>query len=401
MKHNPQLIYIILQLQNRREYTFIQAARVGLPERVQRQRRSLANLAKNNSFNGYKRRPGQTESAYRNQMRREYGPLGDCIHVRTVVARNGRPYDAFSGVIFKIALGERLLRIGLLSLATVVFTPLHQPDQFGSFGVSAEEFGLVTRMLHAHKENFAFDAPFQKRDWFTIIPTGAFNAMLEWALGTPPLIPATTAPDLLKKALVDRLRAAGSLPAMIQRDVSELSHSAQKRRGHTVDDSAIPVSPQPHTGFTYDRYLLQRGLPPEANRFLPVIQEGTEVVPVRPPQKRTDSHASGKLLLLPGSLEEAQPQAPSAPSAPKSRFGSMLLVSAAFLVLAFGVGRMFLPSPKMSYVDQVRADQMVMALYAQLDLEVAQEVLAHHYHGPAHSVIVTPDTLESVFIPEP
>ncbi|CAM2008758.1 hypothetical protein APED_19060 [Acanthopleuribacter pedis] len=79
----------------------------------------------------------------------------------------------------------------------------------------------------------------------------------------------------------------------------------------------------------------------------------------------------------------------------------MLLVSAAFLVLAFGVGRMFLPSPKMSYVDQVRADQMVMALYAQLDLEVAQEVLAHHYHGPAHSVIVTPDTLESVFIPEP
>ncbi|CAM2011673.1 hypothetical protein APED_33725 [Acanthopleuribacter pedis] len=78
----------------------------------------------------------------------------------------------------------------------------------------------------------------------------------------------------------------------------------------------------------------------------------------------------------------------------------MLLVSAALLVLAFGVGRLTFLTPEENGCDQLRLEQKIMPLYAQLDLSVTQERMESGDQGTGELEIVTPDSLEKAFIPD-
>ncbi|CAM2009254.1 hypothetical protein [Acanthopleuribacter pedis] len=194
MKFNPVTSTVVLGMTLNRCYTLKQAAMLGPLNDVERLRRRFFSLSQNHSFDGWLPRTKESPTHYRARMKKELGLLGDFIHIRTSRGENRRPYNAYSGAIYKHALGDNLLHLAALSLCHLIV---------------AGDFRLRGPYLTSKNEHdeiidfFSYILPEDKAmiftsDWADLLPLCGFLSALNWGCGKPSLLPSEPAPEILR-----------------------------------------------------------------------------------------------------------------------------------------------------------------------------------------------------------
>lgn len=218
MKFQIPTLAIVLALKIDECYTPVAAARKSIPEDIESARRRLTSLAKNNSFAGYGKRQNENERLYRVRMSKEFGPLAPHIKIEVQVARNRKKYHAFSGCIYKLAVGETPLLAANLALCNLLLLH-HRTFQQPALPCLGTQplFPEAVKLLETHRVQYELNEKPSKADWLRLIPVSALDAVVSWACGINIGYPDAKPPAQVTAAFLSRLhpkrrpRPAGKL----------------------------------------------------------------------------------------------------------------------------------------------------------------------------------------------
>ncbi len=237
MKFQIPTLAIVLALKIDECYTPVTAARKSIPEDIESARRRLTSLAKNNSFGGYGKRQNENERLYRVRMGKEFGPLAPFIKIEVQVARNRKKYQAYSGCIYKLAVGEIPLLAATLALCNLLL--LHhrrfQQPALPCLGTQPL-FPEAVKLLETHRVQYELSEKPSKVDWLRLIPVGALDAVVLWACGININYPSAKPPAQVTAAFLSRLR-----PSPLPQPAGKLI-PIRPRKGETAEHP--PSSPE-------------------------------------------------------------------------------------------------------------------------------------------------------------
>lgn len=207
MKFQIPTLAIVLALKIDQCYTPVAAARKSIPEDIESARRRLTSLAKNNSFAGYGKRQNENERLYRVRMGKEFGRLAPFIKIEMQVGRNRKKYQAFSGCIYKLAVGEMPLQAANLALCNLLLLQhraYHQPA-LPCLGTQPL-FPEAVKLLETHQVQYELSQQPSKAEWLRFIPVSALDAVVLWACGARLDYPDEKPPAQVTAAFLSRLR---------------------------------------------------------------------------------------------------------------------------------------------------------------------------------------------------
>lgn len=238
MKFQIPTLAIVLALKIDECYTPVAAARKSIPEDIESARRRLTSLAKNNSFVGYGKRQNENERLYRVRMGKEFGPLAQFIKIEIQVARNRKKYHAFSGCIYKLAVGEKPLQAANLALCNLLLLN-HSTFQQPALPCLGTQplFPEAVKLLETHRVQYELSEKPSKVDWLRFIPISALDAVVFWACGINISYPYAKPPAQVTAAFLSRLR-----PTCLPRPAGKLVHIRSHQSDITKNPSISPVA---------------------------------------------------------------------------------------------------------------------------------------------------------------
>ncbi len=203
MTHQLSTRIIILQLEDRVCYTPVSAARLGEPGRVERNRRKLQSITKNHSFKGFAPRTYETADEYRARLVEEYG---EAVAFRIVTAerqgKNGRCYLAFSGFIYKQAVGEEGLVAALQCLSYLILCDPIAP--YTAMDLVCQDAELA-KLLEDHRSSLGLPPKPAGRQWQQTVQPAAARLAMDWLCGGACFFPVEKPGTALKLAMLKRL----------------------------------------------------------------------------------------------------------------------------------------------------------------------------------------------------
>lgn len=203
MTHQLSTRIIILQLEDRVCYTPVSAARLGEPGRVERNRRKLQSITKNHSFKGFAPRTYETADEYRARLVEEYG---EAVAFRIVTAerqgKNGRCYLAFSGFIYKQAIGEDGLVAALQCLSYLILCDPIAP--YTAMDLVCQDAELA-KLLEDHRSSLGLPPKPAGREWQQTVQPPAAKLAVDWLCGGSCFYPVEKPGTALKLAMLKRL----------------------------------------------------------------------------------------------------------------------------------------------------------------------------------------------------
>lgn len=365
MRYQLQTLALIIQLRVDHCYTFVSAARLGDRSRIERQRRSLRSLSQNHSFAGYHRRRREGEEHYRERLRREYGSLGDFILIEKRMGRNKRAYTAYSGAIFKIAVGEEALLHAYRALCYLMLAPGDVASGAAPFLADPDARAQVLRLLDDHRKHVGVGGDKQRASWFVRIPHGAFGVAMDWGTGCRQHLPSHGPPASIRKALLARVLEATYRRAALRvygnrektRDVVELVATTKENR----QLMCLTRIKQPRSG------------------SMEVVK--TENVSLAPAES-----------LLPCLSSDVSPRPWSWPR--------RLACVVALVLMALPMTHKVVNEPDI-VSSRPQSTGRIMPLYTQLDIEVEQVQPSPSNPEVQIPELVSPEHLEIYFIPDP
>ncbi|MBO1321954.1 hypothetical protein [Acanthopleuribacter pedis] len=168
------------------------------------------------------------------------------------VGRNKRPYTAYSGVIFKIAVGDAALHTAYLSLVYLMLAPEDVNSGSAPFLAAPQRRNAVFRLLRDHCKQIGAPDPCCKQDWFARIPHGAFAVALDWVIGRRPYLPGAAPDATIRAAFIARVMRPERLRLAVQR-AAWLSRRALMVRPLSAQAPTVlvpaPKAVVPTTGF--------------------------------------------------------------------------------------------------------------------------------------------------------